>query len=208
MKQDANILKHDGHPELFTFWKGRVALYAILKALNLGPGDAVFMPGYTCQVVPSAVIFLGAKPVYADVEEKSYNLSLETLEASWRKNNGILPKAVIIQHTYGIPVEAGPIIAWARSEGLSIIEDCAHILGSSYRGIPCGQLGDAAFFSSQWGGGLWQILQIWLSGCARWQQALRNRTWEKPPGWHCNIMLTACFFALNYTGLSCPSTGF
>jgi perosamine synthetase len=88
--------------------------------------------------------------VYADVEEESYNLSLKTLEASWRRTNGIRPKAVIIQHTYGIPVEAGPIIEWARSEGLSIIEDCAHVLGSSYRGIPCGRIGDAAFFSSQW----------------------------------------------------------
>ena len=135
--------------EIFTFWKGRVALYAILKALDLGPGDAVFMPGYTCMVVPSAVFFLGAKPVYADVEENSYNLSWKTLEASWRKNNGIRPKAMIIQHTYGLPVEAGPIREWARSEGLSIIEDCAHVLGSSYGGVPCGQLGDAAFFSSQ-----------------------------------------------------------
>jgi perosamine synthetase len=150
MKQDANLLNHNKATKVFTFWKGRVALYAILKALNLGPGDAVFMPGYTCVVVPSAVFFLGARPVYADVEEKSYNLSLKTLEASWRRNNGIRPKAVIIQHTYGIPVEAGPIIEWARSEGLSIIEDCAHVLGSSYRGITCGQLGDAAFFSSQW----------------------------------------------------------
>lgn len=135
---------------VFPFWKGRVALYAILKALNLGPGDAVFVPGYTCMVVPSAAIFLGARPVYVDVEDKSYNLSLKTLEAAWRKSNGIRPKAVIIQHTYGIPVDAGPIVEWAKSEGLSIIEDCAHVLGSSYRGIPCGQMGDAAFFSSQW----------------------------------------------------------
>jgi perosamine synthetase len=150
MKLDANLPDHDGATEVFTFWKGRVALYAILKALNLGPGDAVFMPGYTCVVVPSAVFFLGARPMYVDVEEQSYNLSLQTLEASWRRNNGIRPKAVIIQHTYGIPVEVGPIIEWARSEGLSIIEDCAHVLGSSYRGIPCGLLGDAAFFSSQW----------------------------------------------------------
>jgi perosamine synthetase len=148
MKQDRNLPDHPS--EIFAFWKGRVALYAILKALNLGPGDAVFMPGYTCMVVPSAVMFLGGKPVYADVEEKSYNISLETLEASWRKLNNLRPKAVIIQHTYGIPVEAGPIIEWARSEGLSIIEDCAHVLGSSYHGIPCGRLGDAAFFSSQW----------------------------------------------------------
>lgn len=150
MERNANLLDHNGDAEVFTFWKGRVALYAILKAINLGPGDAVFIPGYTCQVVPSAVVFLGGKPVYADVEEESYNLSWKTLEESWRKTNGIRPRAIIIQHTYGIPVEAAPIIEWARSEGLSVIEDCAHVMGSTYRGIPCGRLGDAAFFSSQW----------------------------------------------------------
>jgi dTDP-4-amino-4,6-dideoxygalactose transaminase len=170
MRPEANLLDYNGDAEIFTFWKGRVALYAILKALDIGPGDAVFIPGYTCQVVPSAVIFLGARPVYADVEEKSYNLSLETLEAAWQKINGIRPKAIIIQHTYGIPVDAGPIIEWARSEGLSIIEDCAHVLGSSYRGIPCGHLGDAAFFSSQWnkpistGLGGWAVVNSPLLG--------------------------------------------
>lgn len=133
-----------------TFWKGRVALFAILKALEIGPGDAVLLPGYTCMVVPSAAVFLGATPVYADVEEASYNVTRETLEDAWRAHNGPRPKAVIIQHTYGIPVEAEPILDWARSQGLAIIEDCAHVLGSTYHGVPCGSLGDAAFFSGQW----------------------------------------------------------
>lgn len=135
---------------MITFWKGRVALYAILKALEIGPGDAVLLPGYTCMVVPIAAVFLGATPVYADVDASSYNVTRDTLEAAWRGHNGPRPKAVIIQHSYGIPVEAGPILDWARSEGLAVIEDCAHVLGSSYRGTPCGLLGDAAFFSSQW----------------------------------------------------------
>jgi perosamine synthetase len=136
--------------EIITFWKGRVALYAILKALDIGPGDAVILPGYTCMVVPSAVFFAGARPIYADVDGKSYNVTRDTLEAAWRTWQGVRPRAIIIQHTYGIPVEAASIIEWARTEGLAVIEDCAHVLGSSYRGIPCGQLGDAAFFSSQW----------------------------------------------------------
>jgi perosamine synthetase len=140
----------EGTPKVYTFWKGRVALYAILKALDIGSGDRVLLPGYTCMVVPSAVMFAGAQPLYADVEAASYNVTLGTLEAALQKCPPPRPKAVIIQHTYGIPVEAAPIIEWARSEGMPVIEDCAHVMGSSYHGVPCGSLGDAAFFSSQW----------------------------------------------------------
>jgi hypothetical protein len=135
---------------IYTFWKGRTALYAILKAMDLGPGDVVLLPGYTCMVVPSAVMFLGAVPIYADVDAASYNVNQETLEAAWRKHSGLRPKAIIIQHTYGIPVEAEPIIHWARDEGLVVIEDCAHVVSSRYHEKACGSLGDAAFFSSQW----------------------------------------------------------
>ena len=127
-----------------------MALYAILKGLGVGGADAVLMPGYTCVVVPSAVHFLGARAIYADVEAASYNVTQSTLEDAWRKHRGPRPKALIIQHTYGIPVEAEAILAWARTEGLPVIEDCAHVMGSHYRGTPCGELGEAAFFSSQW----------------------------------------------------------
>ena len=118
-------VKHN--PEIFTFWKGRVALYAILKALEIGPGDGVILPGYTCMVVPRAVAFAGAHPLYADVDGQSYNVTQDSLEATWRASRGIRPRAIIIQHTYGIPVEAAPILEWARQEGLAVIEDCAHV---------------------------------------------------------------------------------
>jgi len=101
-------------------------------------------------VVPSAVKFAGAQPLFADVEAASYNVTIQTLEAALRKSSHPRPKEVIIQHTYGIPVEAVSIVEWARAEGIAVIEDCAHVLGSSYRGSPCGSLGVAAFFSSQW----------------------------------------------------------
>lgn len=58
----------------FAFWKGRVALYAILKALGIGPGDEVILPAFTCVVVPNAIRFTGAKPVYADIAPGGYNI--------------------------------------------------------------------------------------------------------------------------------------
>lgn len=137
-----------------TFWRGRVALYAILKALGIRSGDRVVVPGYTCFAVPSAVCFAGAEAVFADIEPQTFNVSLETITSALRAKSGPV-KAIIIQHTYGIPAETRPIVSWARERGIATIEDCAHVWGSRYRDasdnwLPVGALADASFFSSQW----------------------------------------------------------
>jgi perosamine synthetase len=142
------------HTEACTFWKGRVALYAILKVLGIGPGDLVLLPGYTCFAVPSAVLFAGASPVYADIDPATFNVSLNTV----RKACGVCSsrvKAVLVQHTYGLPADLSPILNWASKRQIPVIEDCAHALGSCYRDdagtwSEVGTLGGAAFFSSQW----------------------------------------------------------
>jgi perosamine synthetase len=138
-----------------TFWKGRVALYGTLKVLGVGTGDYVIVPGYTGFTVPSAICFTGARPLYVDIDPQTYNLSLETIKAACRVHGEAGVKAIVIQHTYGIPADVEPIVAWARERGIATIEDCAHIWGSRYRdarGIwrEVGTMGDAAFFSSQW----------------------------------------------------------
>jgi perosamine synthetase len=138
---------------VYTFWRGRVALYAILKALGVGRGDRVVVPAYTCFAVPSAVVFAGAKPVYADIDPETFSASLADIEASCSR--GDPPRAVLVQHTFGIPADTASIVAWAREQGIAVIEDCAHVLGSRYRDSRAawhevGSLGDAALFSSQW----------------------------------------------------------
>ncbi len=141
---------------VYTFWRGRVALYAILKSLGVGPGDSVLVPGYTCFAVPAAVIFTGAQPVYADIAGDSYNVSLQTIQAAWSENAGAKKiKAILLQHTFGVPLEMSPILAWARKEGIATIEDCAHAWGSRYHDDhgewhEVGRASDAAFYSSQW----------------------------------------------------------
>jgi perosamine synthetase len=144
-KRFAEIFGPDSYA--FSFWKGRAALYAILQALELRQGDEVILPGYTCVAVANAIRYAGAKPVYADIAPGHYNLD----PASVKKRLTAKTRAVIVQHTYGIPADIGSLQAIAEQHRLELIEDCAHVLpGSKYQGKLLGSFGKASFFSSQW----------------------------------------------------------
>jgi perosamine synthetase len=130
----------------FSFWKGRIALYAILQALGVGAGDEVVLPGFTCVVVANAVLFAGAKPVFADISRATYNLNPASVERAITPRT----KALIVQHTFGLPADLDSLLALAEHYRLPVIEDCAHALGSKYGGKQVGTFGTASFFSSQW----------------------------------------------------------
>jgi perosamine synthetase len=131
----------------FGFWKARVALYAILKSLNLNEEDEVILPGYTCVVVPNSVRYARAKPIYADICSATYNVNPNSVKKSITGRT----RVVMAQHTYGIPADMDSLRAIAEQHGLLLIEDCAHVLlGATYRGKLLGSLSHAAFFSFQW----------------------------------------------------------
>ena len=133
--------------QAFSFWKARVALYAIIKAPDLKQDAEVILPGYTCVVVPNATRFAGARPVYADIASGQYNLSAGTAERLIRPQT----QAVVVQHTYGIPAGLDALGSLADAHRMALIEDCAHVLpGSRYQGKLLGSFGTAAFFSFQW----------------------------------------------------------
>lgn len=131
---------------VFTLAKGRVALYAVLKALGFGDGDEIIVPGYTCMVVPSPILFLGCKTVYVDVDERTYNINPALLESVRSSRT----RALIVQHTYGIPADMDQIMNWAQDREIVVIEDCCHAFGGHYRGSLLGTFGVASFFSGQW----------------------------------------------------------
>ncbi|HAU37781.1 MAG TPA: hypothetical protein DCX07_08705 [Phycisphaerales bacterium] len=126
------------------FWRARVALWTILRALGIGQGDEVVVPAYTCEMVPAAVRFTGASCRYADVAPNDFNASPETLAAAL----GEQTRAIVCQHTYGVGL---PIDRWkqrAEQAGCALLEDCCQLVetGVAGRGIT----GAASFFSTQW----------------------------------------------------------
>ena len=133
-------------PNEFFFFKGRVALYAILKAIGIKPEDEIIVPGFTCVVVPNAITYLDAKPVYVDIDPKTYNIDPEKIEEKITDKTN----AIIAQHTFGIPADMDKITEIAKNNNLYIIEDSCHAIGSKYKRKEVGTFGDAAFFSSQW----------------------------------------------------------
>lgn len=142
----------------YYFFKGRVALDAALKCLDIQPGDEIILPGFTCMVVPNVILSYGAKPIYIDIDPKTFNLDPNKIEEK------ITPKtkAIIAQHSFGIPAEMNVISRIARNHQLAVIEDSCHALGSQYYGKEVGGLGDFAFFSSQWSKPITTGLGGWL----------------------------------------------
>lgn len=135
-----------GQPHGFAFWKGRVALYAILKALGVGKGDEVIIPGYTCVMVVNPVMYLGATPVYVDIDPETYNTPPDAIDAAVTPRT----RAIVAQHTYGIPARMTDIMALADRRGITVVEDCCLALGARYEGRLCGTFGAAAYWSFQW----------------------------------------------------------
>lgn len=130
-----------------TFYRGRVALFAILKALRIGDGDEVATQAFTCVAVPEAIIVSGAKPRFIDIESGGINLDINDLRTKW--HDGI--RAIIVQHTFGVPADMGPIQEFAISKNVPLIEDCCHTVRSEYDGRTVGGFGIAAFYSFEWG---------------------------------------------------------
>ncbi len=133
-------------PAVIPFIKGRVALYAILRAAGIGPGDEVLIPGFTCVVVAGAVGYTGARPVFYDIVPETYNGDPEQAVAMITERT----RAVLVQHTFGMPADLGRLPTLCRERDILLVEDCAHATGALTPAGPAGSLGDAAFTSFQW----------------------------------------------------------
>ena len=129
----------------YSFCHGRVGLYGILRGLGIGPGDEVLLQVPTHIVVPNAIRYTGAKPVYVDCQLNTYNMDLEEAEQRITSRT----RALVLQHTFGIPVDLDAALDLTRRYKLDLIEDCVHALGATYDGRQVGSFGRAAFFSTE-----------------------------------------------------------
>lgn len=122
---------------------GSVALDVVLHALQLQPGDEVILPSFTIASCLFAVLRTGAKPVFVDVEDGTWNMSINTIQEKVTTKTRVL----MIVHIYGLPVDMDPIIQFCSANEIVIIEDAAEAHGVRYRGQMCGSFGLASTFS-------------------------------------------------------------
>lgn len=122
---------------------GLDALFLIIRALGIGPGDEVIVPANTYIATWLAVTHAGATPVPVEPNESTYNLDPGKIEAVITSKT----KAILPVHLYGQTADMDPINALATRYGLKVIEDCAQAHGARYKGRRAGSLGDAAGFS-------------------------------------------------------------
>ena len=134
-----NISKIDN---VYSFGSGRMALFSSLKALNIGKGDEVIIPAFTCVVVANAIIYLGAKPIYVDINFRDFNIDVTKIEDKITPNT----KAVYAQHTFGKLCDLISLKKICEEKNLYLIEDAAHCLANN-ENILIGSLSDITFFS-------------------------------------------------------------
>jgi perosamine synthetase len=120
---------------------GTTGLHLALLANGIGPGDEVITSPFTFIASVNAILFTGAKPVFADIEESSFNIDPERLEAAITPRT----KAVMPVHLYGQPCDMDEICAIAEKHNLTLLEDAAQAVGATYRGRHVGTFGTAVF---------------------------------------------------------------
>jgi perosamine synthetase len=121
------------------------ALHIALAALGIGPGDEVIVPDITWVATANAVLYVGATPIFADIEPDTWCLDPVSFESKITERT----KVVMPVHLYGHPARMDKIVAIARKHKLFIVEDAAPAIGAEYQGQKTGTFGDFAAFSFQ-----------------------------------------------------------
>jgi perosamine synthetase len=125
------------------FSNGTVALAGIYLALGIGPGDEVIVPSMTFISTATSVLHVGARPVFAEVTEDTFNLDPSDVEARLTPRT----RAIVAVHYGGQPADLAELSSIADGAGIALIEDAAQAHGASYQGKPVGGFGQAAMFS-------------------------------------------------------------
>jgi dTDP-4-amino-4,6-dideoxygalactose transaminase len=145
---------------------GRASLYMILKALNISKDDEIIIQSFTCMALIVPLIWLDIKPIYADIDLDTYNITLKEIKRKISKKT----RAVVVQHTFGIPAKIEEIKEYIDQKNkerkpnqkIYLIEDCAHCLNVKLNNRYLGSFGDVSFFSF----GQDKVVSTTQGGCA------------------------------------------
>src|SRR4051812_10383500 len=132
-----------GYPRALGMNSGTSPLHVACMIAGFGPGDEVITPPFTFISSAWGINYVGATPVFADVEEGTFNLDPAKLAAAVTPRT----KGIIVVHLFGQPARMDEIMAIAKKHNLFVIEDCAQAVGAKYRGTPVGIIGDVGTFS-------------------------------------------------------------
>jgi len=153
-KLEGEFKEYLGVKYAFSFNSGRSSLYAILKAIKLPAASDVLLQAFTCNASINPILWAGLNPIYVDCNANDYNIDIEDLKTKITPRS----KALMVQHTFGLPANIDEVLKICKDYNLTLIEDCAHSLGAEYTIKPAsaqgfggakkvGTFGKVAFFS-------------------------------------------------------------
>ena len=140
---EKNFAKFAGVKHAVAVNTGTAALHSAIVAVGVKSGHEVILPSFTFVATAEAVVLAGAKPVFADIDPETYNLSPSAVEKAVTKNT----KAILPVDLYGFSADMKPLREIAVKHGLALVEDAAQAHGATYDGKPAGAFADAACWS-------------------------------------------------------------
>jgi dTDP-4-amino-4,6-dideoxygalactose transaminase len=140
---EKDFAKFCGAQHCVAFNSGTSALHVALMLLNVGQGDEVITTPYTFVATSWAISYVGAKPVYVDIDDATFNLNPALIEKAITPRT----KAILPVHLYGQPFDIDPILAICKKHKLPLVEDAAQSVDAKYKGKIVGTFGDISCFS-------------------------------------------------------------
>ena len=142
-KFEKGMAKLTGRKHAIAVSNGTAALDVAIESLGIAAGDEVIVPSFTIISCLQQIVRVGAIPVVVDSDLCTWNIDVSKIEEKITKKT----KAIMVVHTYGLPVEMKIIFDIAERYSLKVIEDAAEMIGQTYCDEPCGSLGDISTLS-------------------------------------------------------------
>jgi len=146
-KFEQHVVEYSGAKYAVGVSNGTDAISLSLLALGIKAGDRVICPAFTYYATAGAVANIGARPVFADIDPDTYNISVESIEKILAKKDKFNIKAIIPVHLYGQCADMDPILKLARKHKIKVLEDTAQSFGAEYKSKKAGTLGDCGSVS-------------------------------------------------------------